>query len=714
VKSDALRIALGAALLLAACAPASPPPERDCTLTIWARSAHQIPSVTASFDHWAEPGMAMSPYGRDDWYSLTVSLPAGEYGYLVTDDAGTHPDAYNPQRTYRGDEEVSLGLVGDCSRPEAKIDAVETTDDGTITVRGTFFQASAASGGPETGFASVRAESPGGALDAIEMAPDSGRFTLRGSGFPRGKHTFTVLAEDASGAVAEAPLAVAWVKPAAPQWNQGLLYQVIVDRFRADGGGPLSPPATPGHRAGGTLDGVRAAVESGYFDDLGVSALWLSPVYENPTGLLEGRDGHMYEGYHGYWPLASRQVEPKIGGEPALRALIAAAHARGMAVLFDFVPNHVHEANERYLQHAGDGWFNNGPEACVCGTSGCPWDETCWFADYLPDVRWQSSDAMKATLEDLRFWTETFDADGVRIDAVPLMPRLATRRMALSLRTSHAPQEALFSIGEVYTGPGAGGTDSIRYFLGPDGLHGAFDFPLAWALRSAIAHDNGDFGDVEATLAYTETSLQGSGAVLGRMVDNHDMQRFLTEASGQAAADAWENPAPQPTETAPYDKLRVALALVLTLPGLPVLYYGDEVGLAGGSDPDNRRVLPADAALSLSQQHVLETTRRLGQLRACSAALRSGDRKAFLATKTSYGFTRAAASDAAVVLLSTASEAAQIVPPLEAVPPGTYVDAFTAEPFEIGGGAPIPVAPTSFRILLPENSPCLSASTRSH
>lgn len=707
--------ALACALALG-CAPSEAPPERDCAFVAWAQ-ARSTPHLTASFLDWAEPGEPMKPYGQDDWYYFTAQLPPGEHGYLITDDEGTHPDPHNPQRTYRGDTEVSLARGLDCSAPEVKVDSVEATDDGAVRVTGTFL---AAPRGGDAGrlLGAIRAvDAAGRALEADEISPSTGRFVLRGTGFDRGKYTFRIEAEDASGVAAIAPAVVAWVRPAARRWEEGLLYQVVVDRFRGDGGAPLDPPGTPGLRAGGTLDGVRAAIESGYFDELGVSALWLSPVYENPTGLLEGRDGQMYEAFHGYWVLRSRAVEPQIGGDEALRALIQAAHARGMAVLFDFVPNHLHEQNERYLEHADEGWFNDGPEACVCGIDpGCTWDariQDCWFAPYLPDVRWQAEGSMRETLEDLRFWMREFDADGVRIDATPMMPRLASRRMAAVLREEFAPARGMFSIGEVFTGPGESGTEAIKYFLGPDGLDGAFDFPLAWALRGVIAAESGGFYDVEETLTYTETAMRGSGSLLGLMVDNHDMPRFLTEATGHGTADAWFSPAPVPDDERPYEKLRTALALVMTLPGLPVLYYGTEVGLAGGSDPDNRRVLPGEAALSASQQSVLDTTRRLGRLRACSSALRTGDRKAFLVEKRTYGFTRVAEDEAALVMISTGDETAQILPPLAAVPPGPYVDAFTGEAFQVGGGAAVPVEPFSFRILLPENSPCLSTSIRS-
>src|SRR5262249_55472564 len=158
-------------------------------------------------------------------------------------------------------------------------------------------------------------------------------------------------------------------------------------------------------------------------------------------------------------------------GEAALDALIASAHAHGIRVLFDLVPNHVYEKNPIYLAHQHDGWFEGAADSCVCGDPGCDWGkhiETCWFTPFLPDVRWQSDEAMHAAVDDTLFWMSRFDADGVRIDAVPMMPRMTTRRILRGMRDALAPRGALFSVGEVFTGPG--GVDAIRYYMGKDGL----------------------------------------------------------------------------------------------------------------------------------------------------------------------------------------------------------------------------------------------------
>jgi glycosidase len=587
-------------------------------------------------------------------------------------------------------------VVDDCSAPGIRIDVADAS-----RVSGVFL---AASGGAALDPASLRAVD----ADSARLSPESasaaeGSFSFSTRGLSPGRHLISIEAADSDSNAAEPARALVWIAPLAATWADGVLYQIMIDRYRGAGGAALGAPKTPGSRAGGTLDGVRAEIERGTFEELGVTALWLSPVYRNPEGYFPGSGGHDYEAYHGYWPADDRAVDPRFGGDAALRAVIAAAHARGLRVILDFVPNHVHASNPRYLEHAADGWFNDGPSHCVCGAPGCAWGDACWFAPYLPDVRFQSPDAMKASLDDVRFWVEGFDADGIRIDAVPLMPRAATRRMTAALHATAAPKGELLSIGEVFTGPGPGGLDRIRPYLGPDGLDGAFDFPLMWALRDAVATDRAGFEVVEAALANAETSLRGSGALLGRMLDNHDTSRFLSEADGTGMNDPWSAPPGQPVDSTRYARLRLGLALLLTSPGLPVIYYGDEVGLAGASDPDSRRVMPAIESLSADQESVRAATRRLGALRRCSRALRTGTRTPLVATKDSYAHLRdAGGGDLAIAMLSRSGAAVTL--PVGAVPAGAYVDAISGEAVDPTG--PVSMKPLEFRVILPASSAC--------
>jgi glycosidase len=665
--------------------------------------------VVGSFNGWASPGVPLEAF-EDGWQMARVQAPPGEHGYLVVQGGVPKIDQFNPLTTFRGTEEVSLLIAPDCSAPEIRVDSVASGDAG-VEVRATLLKRP---GGGALSPGSVTARTEAGITLSVEARAEDGTIVARGAGLPRGKHTVVVEASDEEGTRAEAARAVVWVKPAMERAEDGLIYQIMIDRFRGDGGAALSPPKTPGSRAGGTLDGVRAELENGYLEELGVTALWLSPVYLNPVEPREGWGGHMSEGYHGYWPLDSRGVDARIGGEEGLSALMKAAHERGIRVIFDLVPNHVYEANPRYAEHTADGWFFDGPDKCVCGSPGCSWADaiqTCWFTPYLPDVRWQHPDAMRAGIEDALWWARQFDADGFRIDAVPMMPRAATRRIAAAVRKAAAPREATLLLGEVFTGGGSGGVQTIRYHLGPYGLDSAFDFPLMWAMREAIATGAGGFEAVEAVLAEQEVVYAGSGAVMARTLGNHDTTRFASESNGDAGGDPWSSPPAKPSDETVFARQAMALALTLTLPGMPTIYYGDEVGLAGGGDPDSRRVMPALDSLSAPELGVLSVARRLGKLRGCARALRSGDRVLLTATARTYGFVRDAndGSPPVIALFSTAGEAA-LFPILEtAAPSGVYIDVMTGDEVPVGvSGAPsaVEVPPLSFRVLVPSSSPC--------
>lgn len=687
------------------------PPSVECRQIVWAKPSRGGADVrvVGSFDGWEKPGVEAEPT-EGGWVAAALELPPGEHAYQITIDGVPRLDRYQPLTTYRGDEEVSLLIAPDCSAPAIAIDAAAADDDGALSIAGTFFTSD---GGPALAASNLEVTIDGEPAPSatVKATPETGAFTVAAKGLAKGKHAVTVDARDASGSAAKQARAAVWVKPLAETWADAVLYQVVVDRFRGDGGAALSPPATPGTRAGGTLAGVTAEIEKGTFEALGATALWLSPVYTNPEEFLVGRDGHLSEGYHGYWPLADREVDPRLGGEAALDALIAAAHARGLRVLFDLVPNHVYEQNPRYTAHRGDGWFDDGPDHCVCGDPGCDWGthiERCWFTPFLPDVRWQSDAAMHAAVDDTLFWMRRFDADGVRIDAVPMMPRAATRRILHAMRESVAPRSALFAVGEVFTG--AGGEDVIRYYMGQDGLDSAFDFPLMWAMRDAVARNHQGLDSIERTLAGGEEALRGSGAVIGRMLGNHDTTRFASEANGDAGNDAWSHPPPQPSLGSVYARQRLALSLVFALPGMPVLYYGDEVGLAGASDPDSRRVMPATEALSSDQQATLAFTQRLGALRRCSLALRRGARVPVWADGDTLAFARDAGDGLpALALFSTAFTDTTIPIPGGVVPAGDYVDALTGEPVALGGGNTVDMKPLSAKILVPAESPCPKA-----
>lgn len=697
---------------LAACSEA--PPARVCTTTIWAQPsrAGSTLAVIGSWNGWYVPGIPMEPSDDPPWLVAHIGpdeVAPGEYGYLLLEDGVHRRDEHNPLSTFwaeEGDLEVSLLVVPDCGAPALTIEAATVDAAGTMRVAATF---ATASDGSRLAGASARRRD--GTEVPASVDPASGAVQVEVEGLPRGKHTLTLTARDGAGRAAAARASV-FVRPAAATWSDEVMYQVVTDRFRGDGGAALEAPASPGGRAGGTLDGITAEIQRGTFAALGVTALWISPVYVNPIEAREGRgDGHWYEGYHGYWPLDSRAVDPRIGGEAGLDRLVAAAHAEGIKVLLDVVPNHVYEENPRFAARDGDAGFHWHDPPCVCGLDGCDWGsfiDTCWFTSYLPDVRLEDPQALRTAYEDWQWWAERFDTDGFRVDAVPMMPRAATRRMVHELRGSVTPADSQFVIGEVYTGAGTWGIDVIRYYLGPEGLDGVFDFPLMWVIRDVVAHEAAGFVEIEAMLGEVERATEGSGAVLGQLLGNHDTTRFFSEAHGDAGGDPWAAPAEQAEDARAFARVRTAWTLLLTLPGLPVIYYGDELGLAGSNDPDNRRVMPAWDAVSGEQATTLALVRRLGRLRGCVAGLRGARRTAVAVEDEVYSFLRGEGGEAALVMVSRAEAARTMTIPGALLPAGDYVDALGGERITIGdGGAAVELGPRAQRVWIAASSPCV-------
>lgn len=676
-------------------------PEGECPVAVWAQPQRPTESLTVrgSWDDWDEE-RAMRRFD-DRWRVATFSLPPGEYGYQIVEAREGRLDATHGLTRFRAGDglEVSYVNVSACDAPRIqRADAQPQGPDG-LTI-----QLEVAPARTQAGLATVRVLGH----ESRTVSTDDG-ISVVVEGLPPGKHALPVEIVDEEG-VRSVQEVDAWVQPRAQRPEDQIIYQIMIDRFVGEDGVALEPPPNPGARAGGTLTGITAALREGTFDALPITTLWLSPAYLNPDEARGGTDGRRYEGYHGYWPVDSRGVDPRIGGEAALHELVDEAHARGIRVLLDIVPNHVYETNPRYAEYLEQGAVHQREPLCICGQPDCPWDrfiQTCWFVPYLPDLDFRAPGVLSLAVEDALWWQETFDLDGFRVDAVPMMPRAVTRRIAAGVRRQVLDPRATFSLGEIFTGPGSSGTEVLRYHLGPDALDSAFDFPLMWSLRSAIAHDGPGFDAVEAGLQHTEQAIAGSGATLGLMIGNHDVTRFVSEVVGDAGLDPWGDDVPeQPAAHLAYDKQAMALGLVFTLPGAPVLYYGDEVGLAGGRDPDSRRVMPSEDALLPAQRALRTTVRRLAAARRCSTALRRGDRVTLHASSHTWAFMRDAGDSGPVVVIAHRGDEEDTVTLGQRVYAGAYRDVVTGDELVISSDAAISLPPWSLRVLVPAAHPC--------
>jgi glycosidase len=352
-------------------------------------------------------------------------------------------------------------------------------------------------------------------------------------------------------------------------WTSQVVYLVLPDRF-ADGDPSNDGAVTgcfdaggPTMLHGGDLAGLRQRIP--YLRDLGVTALWITPAYLQAQGRCSD---------HGYWAdfvdPDDGALAPNLGGAADLTALVAALHAAGMRLVLDMVVNHAGPGARIVGQHAD--WFHD-PATCAqlgnkdvyCPIGGKPLPD---FAQEKPEVAaWLSATSAR--------WATRFGIDAVRMDTVKNV--LPTYWASSWFPAMRAASPGLFVIGEDFDESGAA---ALAPYL-DDGFDSLFDYPRYAALVATFAKG----GSVDAVAGAVADAVATYGIDRARrmtaFVDNHDNPRL---------------PSLVPTGTSDADtaaRLRLALGAVFTLPGIPQLMWGDEIGMIGGADPDNRRDMPA-------------------------------------------------------------------------------------------------------------------------
>lgn len=561
--------------------------------------------------------------GNGDVWTADIELQEGLYCYKFIVDGTYMFDPSNPERVYCDDIENSLLRVDDHLRPHYTASLTEVALEVTYHAGST--------GALHDGVPS--------ALTGATWDETTATWTLPLSDFEDGKHTLKVEGFDTDGHPAYDLLVPFWTGPYADfVWDDALVYMIMTDRFvngNSSNDGPSTGAAQGADWQGGDFAGVTQMIESGYFADLGVNALWLTPFNTAATGTGKAADGvHDVSAFHGYWPTEARGVEPRLGTEAELQEMIGAAHDNGMRVMMDFVVNHVHEDHE-YVQNNSD-WFNSG---CICGQADCDWTEhrlDCQFTAYMPDVNWKNRQASEQMIADALWWMETFDLDGARIDAVKHVENLAVANLVAQINDRfETVGNDVYLKGETAMGWSGHSLEdnqaqygAINAYMGPDGLDGQADFVLYHAVVDNVFvtgnenYQHLDFWTNRSQDQYTP------GSLMVPYVGSHDVPR-LTSRADTGTGDAYnqwvENGLPgQPGDVSAYHAALQAYGWLLTTPGAPLLYYGDEYGEYGGADPDNRHMYRNQSSWSDHESALYENISQLGQLRLESVALRQG------------------------------------------------------------------------------------------
>lgn len=335
-----------------------------------------------------------------------------------------------------------------------------------------------------------------------------------------------------------------------PAWTrQAVLYQIFVDRF-------APPPGTPWRAAknlmdfyGGTLNGITSRLDD--LQALGITALWLSPIFPSPT-------------HHGYDASDYFSVEPRLGSLQDLRALLDSAHARGMRVLLDLVPNHISNLHPHFADALSRpdspyrDWFTF-----------AKWPgryATFFGSKHMPKLNLRHPAARQYMLDAAAHWLN-FGVDGFRVDhAIGPAPDF----WADFRRVTRAANPESWTFGEVTEPP-----QVQLQFSG--GLDGCLDFNLAEALRQAFGRGG---WSAARLIDFLERHDEAFPPTFSRpsFIDNHDMNRFLWLAGGDQR------------------RMRLAVLCQFSLPGQPVIYYGSEVGLSQQYDVHARGRLGLDEA----------------------------------------------------------------------------------------------------------------------
>jgi neopullulanase len=450
-----------------------------------------------------------------------------------------------------------------------------------------------------------------------------------------------------------------------------VIYLIMPDRF-ADG--DLSNDKPPGPTGvygrsydrnnamayhGGDLRGIQQHLS--YLHDLGATALWLTPVWKNTDS-----------DYHGYHVVDFYALDDHMGSMQDYQSLVADAHRLGMKVLIDYVVNHTGPHHPWANDPPTPTWFHGTPEHHLAPAytfdglvdphaSPREYINTLdgWFAGKLPDLNPDDPELAIYLAQNAMWWTEIAQLDGFRLDTFPYSTRTFWRGWHERL---HQVYPQINDVGEVSDSDPA----ITAFFEGgrkqfddiDSGLATVFDFPLESALRDVVIR-SAPIQKIVDVLRSDE--LYPHPEMLVTFIGNHDKPRFVSETGS--------NPA----------KLKAAFSLLLTLRGVPQIYSGDEIGMPGGEDPDNRRDFPGGfpgdphnaftaGERTPEQQEIFTYVQSLLVLRKAHPALRTGKQWHIGWDNNYYAFLRESNEEKLMVIYNNAPKTLDLNIPIDNTP----------------------------------------------
>jgi glycosidase len=430
------------------------------------------------------------------------------------------------------------------------------------------------------------------------------------------------------------------------------MYLLMPDRFANGDTTNDAPSAAPAlldrtkgrYYHGGDLAGVIQKLP--YLKRLGITAIWMNPIYDNHNALnrKETYDNQPITDYHGYGATDFYAVDEHLGDLALLRRLVDEAHRQGIKIILDMVANHSGPYHHWVQDSPTPTWYH-GTETSHPNNTWQTWtlaDPMAndamrratldgWFIDILPDLNQDDPDVARYIIQNTLWWIGMSGLDGIRQDTWPYVPRAFWKSWMAAIKREYPTVKV---VGEVFDGD----PSMIAFFEGgrvkhdgiDDKVDALFDFPLFFTLRSAFAQGR-SIRDVAQMLSRDHLYARPSSLVT--FLGLHDVARFMNETGATT------------------EGLKLAFTFLLTARGTPLIYYGDEIALPGGNDPDNRRDFPGgwpgDArnafepgGRSVAEADVWAHVHRLLTLRAQRSELRTGVMEHLFASEQAYVYRR--------------------------------------------------------------------------
>jgi len=458
-----------------------------------------------------------------------------------------------------------------------------------------------------------------------------------------------------------------------------VIYLIMPDRFAngdptndAPDGSPPEANDRKNPRAfhGGDLRGVINRLP--YLKELGVTALWLTPWYDNYNGVNTcDRPWCPNTYYHGYHAIDYYGVEDRFGDLETLRELVTKAHALGIKIIQDQVANHVGSRHPWTIDSPLPDWFHgtlqkhqlNSFQNSVLLTPHANRDEVRnvlagWFNEDLPDMNQEQPEVARYEIQNALWWVGITGIDGIRQDTIQYMPRSFIRDLSIALRRQYP---RLWMVGEVFERDAAQTAFFIGGHTGWDGidtrLDSVFDFSL-WNVSLQVFTGKLPVRALRDQLKYD--ALYPDPLKLTVLANNHDTPRFMS------------------LEGATLEGAMMHVAFTLSIRGTPQIYYGEEIAMHGHEDPDNRRDFPGgfrgDARNAFEttgrtpdEQRMYEWTRQWIRLRKEQSAIRDGRLIDLFYDEHTYAFARQNRSQTVIVVFNRSPQQKMISLPAGAI-----------------------------------------------